>query len=259
MSRASLVGLAVGVACMAGVAHAEPPKQVSADTSKLDKDGVVIQPPAGPHAKNKLCCGYPVAGPDGATLTYYWLAVEAAYLDPEPGAIPLSGAAGRIPANRYTELYTRDGYFFAHVSERFSFALRVEGSGVLADDRVVNYDGKCKFGIGTCFEELDVKRFPFGRGNQDRPLVPFKSVAVDTRVIPIGEPIYLPELDGLVLPDGTIHDGCVRADDTGGHIIGHHIDFFVVTYENFKFLLEQTSGLARVTPILEEPRCRYLR
>ena len=102
-------------------------------------------------------------------------------------------------------------------------------------------------------------RFPFGRGNGERPLIPYKSVAVDPKIVPIGEPMYIPELDGLVLPDGTVHDGCVRADDTGGHIKGNHVDFFVVTYAGFKELLEQTDGLDHITPHVQAPRCNYLR
>ena len=92
-----------------------------------------------------------------------------------------------------------------------------------------------------------------------RPLTPFKSVAVDKNVIPIGEPLYIPEFDGLQLPDGSIHDGCVRADDTGGGIKKRKMDFFVVTYGNFRFLLDQLLGVSWITPHIEAPRCEYLR
>ena len=60
--------------------------------------------------------------------------------------------------------------------------------------------GTCRFGYGTCFEQLDVAEHPFGRGNKARPLIPFKSVAIDPRLVPIGEPLYIPEFDGMVLP-----------------------------------------------------------
>ena len=78
-------------------------------------------------------------------------------------------------------------------------------------------------------------------------------------MIPIGEPLYVPELDGIALPDGTIHDGCVRADDTGGGIKKRKIDFFVVEYENFRDVLTQLNGKIWVTPHIEAPRCEYLR
>ena len=82
---------------------------------------------------------------------------------------------------------------------------------------------------------------------------------VDPRVIPIGEPLYIPEFDGMILPDGSIHDGCVRADDTGGGIKGRKMDFFVVTYGNFRFLLESLLNVTWITPHVEAPRCQYLR
>ena len=115
------------------------------------------------------------------------------------------------------------------------------------------------FGYGTCFEQLDIAQHPFGRGAGQRPLIPFKSVAVDPTVIAIGEPLYIPEFDGLSLPDGSIHDGCVRADDTGGGIKKRKMDFFVVTYGNFRFLLDQLLGPSWITPHVEAPRCEYLR
>jgi 3D (Asp-Asp-Asp) domain-containing protein len=242
------------------VAVAVAPVAARADDSKLGREGVEIQPRATIRSRDKLCCGYPIAAELSSTLTYYWLATEKDYESGEPGvAYPISGYAGRIPEGHYSEIYTADGYFFAHVRERFAYALRVEGSGMLSDDRVVNYNSKCNYGDGTCYETLDAAQFPFGRGNGVRPLVPFKSVAVDKRVVAIGEPLYIPEFDGLPLPDGSIHDGCVRADDTGGHIKNQHVDFFVVTYSNFKFLLDETDGLGYVSPQILAPRCEYLR
>jgi 3D (Asp-Asp-Asp) domain-containing protein len=89
--------------------------------------------------------------------------------------------------------------------------------------------------------------------------VPFKSVAVDPRIVKLGEVLYLPEFDGLPMPDGSIHDGCVRADDTGGGIKVHKLDFFVVSYGNFRTLLQEVWGVNWVTPHLEAPRCQYLR
>ena len=78
-------------------------------------------------------------------------------------------------------------------------------------------------------------------------------------MVPLGEPLYIPEFDGMVLPDGSIHDGCVRADDTGGGIKGRKLDFFVVTYGNFRLLLDGLLGVSWITPEVEAPRCEYLR
>ncbi|MEO8701081.1 MAG: 3D domain-containing protein [Kofleriaceae bacterium] len=229
-----------------------------ADTSKLAKEDVPIQAKSTVRGKNKLCCGYPLVDDLQWALRFYWLTRENDYQEVHGVNIPRGGACA-LPANRWVELYTKDGFFFGRVQERFACSLRLEGSGLMMDDRVVNYTGPCKYGYGTCFEELDISQHPFGRGAGPRPLIPFKSVAVDPKVIAIGEPLYIPEFDGLVLPDGSIHDGCVRADDTGGGIKKRKMDFFVVTYGNFRFLLDQLLGVSWITPHIEAPRCEYMR
>jgi hypothetical protein len=228
------------------------------DTSKLAKEDVPIQAKATVRGKNKLCCGYPLVDDQQWALRFYWLTRESDYQEVHGVNIPRGGACA-LPANRWVELYTKDGFFMSRVQERFACSLRLEGSGLMMDDRVVNYTGPCKFGYGTCFEELDISLHPFGRGAGTRPLIPFKSVAVDPKVIAIGEPVYVPEFDGLTLPDGSIHDGCVRADDTGGGIKKRKMDFFVVTYGNFRFLLDQLLGVSWITPHIESPRCEYMR
>jgi 3D (Asp-Asp-Asp) domain-containing protein len=229
-----------------------------ADDSKLRKEDVVLQPKQIIRGKDKLCCGYPLVEDQQWALRFYWLTLEGDYDDPPPGGIPKGGACA-IPANRWVEMYTPEGFFFGRVPERFACSLRLEGSGLMKDGRIVNYTGSCKYGYGTCFEQLDVEEHPFGRGSGLRPLIPFKSVAVDPRLVPIGEPLYIPEFDGLVLPDGSIHDGCVRADDTGGGIKKRKMDFFVVTYGNFRFLLDELLNVSWITPHIQAPRCEYLR
>jgi hypothetical protein len=236
-----------------------------ADDSKLGKEDVPIQPKSTIRGKNKLCCGYPLVDDLQWALRFYWLTQEADYQEVKGQNIPRGGACA-IAANRYVEVYTKDGLYMGRIQERFACSLALEGSALMMDGRVFNYAGYCKQGYGLdskrpaiCFEQLDVKQYPFGRGAGTRPLIPFKSVAVDPRVIAIGEPIYVPEFDGMVLPDGSIHDGCVRADDTGGGIKKRKMDFFVVTYGNFRFLLDQLLGVSWITPHIESPRCEYLR
>jgi hypothetical protein len=52
-----------------------------------------------------------------------------------------------------------------------------------------------------------------------RPLAYLRSVAVDPRVIPLGSHIYIPAYQ-------SINGGWFEADDTGGAIIGRHVDVF---------------------------------
>ncbi len=214
-----------------------------ADVSKLGKESVRASNRVPVPGKNKTCCGYPLSEELGFALRFYWLAMEDRYVD------------------EYDEidLYTRQGFFLGAYPQRFVRALRMEGSGLLSDGRVINYAGRCEYGVGTCFEQLDPDTHPYGRGAGRRPLRAFRSVAVDPELVPIGEPIYIPEFDGLFLPDGTIHDGCVRADDTGGGIKKRKMDFFVISYGNFRFLLTELWGIDSITPHIEAPRCEYLR
>ena len=246
--RWTLVALVVG---LAGAARA--------DASKIAKDQTPVQPREVQRGKNKLCCGYPLVDQLQWALRFYWLASEGDYQDPATSTAPRSGRSGEVPDDTWVELYTPEGYFMQRVTERFAWALRLEGSGLMMDGRVVNYRGACKFGYGTCFAQLDPRTHPFGRGAGGRAIVPFKSVAVDRTVIAIGEPLYIPELDGIPLPDGSIHDGCVRADDTGGGIKKRKMDFFVMTYANFRFLLDQLLNVNWITPHVGAPRCEYLR
>ena len=193
--------------------------------------------------KVKECCGYPIAEKEGFRLSFYWIAYESEYAN-EPYD---------------TAIYTRAGYYIGSFPSAYIFELKLEGSGILRDGRVLNYDGECNYGMGTCFKTLALEQHPLGAGVQGRPLVPFRSIAVDPRFIPIGATVYVPELVGVLLPDGTRHDGCLRADDMGGAIKEHKIDFFVESYNNFKFIADNLWWRMRATPLVDEPRCEYLR
>jgi 3D (Asp-Asp-Asp) domain-containing protein len=209
------------------------------DSSELDEQPVKL--PLMPKVKE--CCGYPIALKDGFRLSFYWLAYEEEYA-----------------REKYdTDIYDELGFWIGRYPSAFVYELKLEGTGFLRDGRLLNYSGPCDVGMGTCFSILDPKRHPMGRGVQNRALEAFRSVAVDPRLIPIGSTIWVPELQGIELPDGTKHDGCLRADDQGGAIKGGKLDFFVESYFNFKFLADQLWWHMRATPHLDEPRCAYLR
>lgn len=193
--------------------------------------------------KVKECCGYPLGEGSQFKMTFYWLAYESEYAN-EPYVV---------------DIYTRQGFVIGRFPRTWVFELKLEGSGMLRDGRALNYDGRCQYGIGICFQTLDPVEHPLGKGGQGRPLEPYRSVAVDPRFVPLGTPLFIPEIVGMRLPDGGTHDGCVRADDTGGNIKRHELDFFVESYANYKFSDDQFWGNSHVTPYVEEPRCAYLR
>ncbi|HTF80588.1 MAG TPA: 3D domain-containing protein, partial [Cytophagales bacterium] len=86
---------------------------------------------------------------------------------------------------------------------------------------------------------LDVKRWGYkrwfvstgyGHGVKGYKLIPFRTIAVDAKVIPYGTVLYIPAARGIaiILANGTtvVHDGYFFAGDTGAALKGAHVDFF---------------------------------
>lgn len=70
---------------------------------------------------------------------------------------------------------------------------------------------------------------PFGCGVRNWRLIPYRTIAVDTNLIPFETVLYIEALAGKTFEiDGRkiTHDGLVFAADKGGAIKGNHIDFF---------------------------------
>lgn len=58
------------------------------------------------------------------------------------------------------------------------------------------------------------------------PVSPMRTVAVDPALIARHSIIYIKETAGMVLADGSVHDGYWYASDIGGAIKGERIDLF---------------------------------
>jgi 3D (Asp-Asp-Asp) domain-containing protein len=117
----------------------------------------------------------------------------------------------------------------AEVSKGFATQLAVQGTGKLRDGRVLNIWGHCNCRHTPCFK---VTHAQWGTAGTGRSLLPFRTVAVDPKVVKLGSLLYVPLLEGRTMPGrapwgGFVHDGCVIADDTGGHIGGNRLDLFV--------------------------------
>jgi 3D (Asp-Asp-Asp) domain-containing protein len=153
----------------------------------------------------------------------------------------------------------------ANVPQSFFEALCVQGSGTLKRGSTVSFakrDCDCapvcpRTGQKICFDELDSREFPWGRGATGKPITPLLTVAVDTSVIPLGTAIYVPELDGLPRdPDGTSpHDGCFVAQDRGHAVTGQHIDIFTGHRSITALWNRRVPSNAGVTVVLDSPRC----
>jgi 3D (Asp-Asp-Asp) domain-containing protein len=117
----------------------------------------------------------------------------------------------------------------ADVAPEFATQLAIQGTGKLRDGRVLNIWGHCKCSHSPCFK---VTQNQWGTAGTGHPLQPFRTVAVDPKVVKLGSLLYVPLLEGRTMPGrapwgGYVHDGCVVADDTGGHIDGNRLDLFV--------------------------------
>lgn len=179
--------------------------------------------------------GAPAAAPGAArgtfALTYYWVATE------EPEGTPVAAT---------TKLYDAACGVIATVSSAFADDIASAGTGRLHDGRLLTVDGDCSCPRSPCFRFE--KTTGWGVGASNRPLVPFRSLAVDRSVIPIGTHLWIEELAGLIIPGAypELHDGCVVADDIGGRINGEHIDWFVGARTSYAEL-DHLLHLARVT------------
>ncbi len=68
-----------------------------------------------------------------------------------------------------------------------------------------------------------------GVGHRDSlgcAVVPMRTLAVDPTVIPKRAVVFIKETVGMLLPDGSVHDGMWYASDTGGAIKGKTVDLF---------------------------------
>jgi 3D (Asp-Asp-Asp) domain-containing protein len=122
----------------------------------------------------------------------------------------------------------------ADVTQEFHDKVCLQGSGRLSTGETISFakrDCECaavcpKSGQKICFEKLDPKQFPSGRGSLGTPIVPLRTVAVDPAVVPLGSSVFIPEYEGMPRPDGSKHDGCFVAEDRGSKVVGKHIDVF---------------------------------
>ena len=80
------------------------------------------------------------------------------------------------------------------------------------------------------FRVTDFNGCEFSQGVKNLCLTPFYSVAADLNFYDVGEVLYIPDIEGIQLPDGTFHSGYFVVEDTGSKIVGENrFDFFTGT------------------------------
>ncbi|KAG0166682.1 hypothetical protein DFQ28_007013 [Apophysomyces sp. BC1034] len=121
---------------------------------------------------------------------------------------------------------------------------QMEGTGLLQDGVLVNLDsGK------NAFVVINRQKAPFGIGSSNNALKPWVSVASNN--IDIGTKLYIKALDGLQLPNGKTHNGCVRVDDVGWNLEECQVDLFVLLYSDYRALVSKLPDSTAV----EKKRC----
>ncbi len=152
----------------------------------------------------------------------------------------------------------------ADVTRAFHDQVCLQGSGKLATGETISFakrDCACaaecpKSAQKICFEKLDPKKFPSGRGALGQAVTPLRTVAVDDSIIPMGSSLYIPEFDGMPRPEGGTHDGCFVAEDRGSKVIGAHVDIFTgnpTTTTAWNKLVPSNTGV-RIE--IGSPRCK---
>ena len=216
--------LVLGLGCQStndAAAVAPPPAAASQPPSK---ETAPVEPGPGPRTLGRF------------TITFYYVIGEdeiAAKAATAANDNRMDGGGTELASITpdLVTLYAGGGKCepIAEVSKEFAAQLAIQGTGKLHDGRMLNIWGRCNCGHTPCFK---VTPTAWGTAGSGRALQPFRTVAVDPKVVKLGSLLYVPLLEGRRMPGrdpwgGYIHDGCVVADDTGGHINGNRIDLFV--------------------------------
>ena len=155
----------------------------------------------------------------------------------------------------------------AQVPRTFFEAVCVQGSGSLKRGGTVSFsrrDCPCadvcpRTGQKICFDALDPAAFPWGRGAAGTPIMPMRTLAADTGVLPMGTVVYIPDLDGAPKNDaGDVIDGCFVVEDRGLRVQGEHVDIFTGFAANTALMNERVPSNQGVTVVVSAPRCAHL-
>lgn len=246
------LGLVVAVvaACGSGDAWVRGVAATPDDPGRPSSGWIDTPPPASPSAAAPAATA-PRGAP--ATLEAPW---RNTYYD-----FPHEG-----PGARTATVFDASCRPIAKVTQAFHDKVCVQGSGRLAEGATISFavrDCACaavcpRTDQKICFEKLDPARFPHGRGATGGAITPFRSVAVDASLVPLGTVLFIPAYQGLRRPDGTTHDGCFVAEDRGLKVVGRHVDVFTGSEEGTVSWNRAVPSNEGVQVVLDAAACRHL-
>src|SRR6188768_2100656 len=126
------------------------------------------------------------------TITFYYVTSEEEVAAKKPKAKPANDNTDLAGSDVDTELasaappematiYSKAGCEpIAEVTREFSQQLKIQGTGRLRDGRVLNVSGHCACDNSPCFKVIQQQ---WGTGGSGRALHPFRTVAVDPKLI----------------------------------------------------------------------------
>lgn len=170
------------------------------------------------NGENKSCFN----GNTHIYFTNYWI--------PKEGTKDMLNNGKIIYLNGSKETYIKDknNNIIEKVSKNTYDKCQMEGTCFLNNNKLINLDSN-----KNIFKIVNINKFPYGIGSNNNPLYPFVSIASNDFVF--GETLYIKELDGIKLPNGIIHNGCVRVDDEGWSLKKCQIDFFILRYKYYEY------------------------
>ncbi|KAI9303249.1 hypothetical protein BJ944DRAFT_241620 [Cunninghamella echinulata] len=176
-----------------------------------------------------------------ARLTFYWI--------PKEGDKDMSnnGKEVTLSGSKSKTLKDNKGRTIAKVSKTTYEKFQMEGTGLLKNGKMVNLGSS-----NNVFQEVNRKKSPFGLGSHSNSLNPWTTVAAND--IPRGTTLYIKELNGLKLPDGRTHNGCVRVEDESWSFDSCQIDFFALQFKAYKVLTKKVP--TKVTVV--QKKCKLL-
>lgn len=153
-------------------------------------------------------------------------------------------------AERTESILTMDGTLISKVTKQYYKDLLMEGSGKLLDGRVVNWAG-----LVEEKSRFHITKLGWGRGTGSCALKPFRTIAADPTQIPAGAVVKIKETIGMILPDGSKHDGVWRAEDTGSAILHDRVDLYIGKKSYSSYLVDAGIGHmeALTVTLLENP------
>lgn len=162
-------------------------------------------------------------------LTYYWIPKEG------DGDMNNHGKTVQLTGSKTETLVDSNNKVIAKVSKATKDKFKMEGTGLLENGMLLN------LGESTdVYMKLDRSETPYGVGSNGHALTPWVSVASND--ITVGTTLYVKELDGVELPNGETHNGCVRVDDESWSFDGCQLDFFILQYSAYKDMMNKVSG-----------------